>query len=142
DGGADGHGGGAGLAGGAGMGGGVHASLCDQHGGAGQLICQLFDQCQVGTVGAGARLGVAGQGGADDLDPGVGGEQSRLEAVAVGHQRPVEAGPHSLDGLGEGAAVGAGTGGAIQGEDVRAGVDHCQAVLEGGSDQHALGAVL
>src|SRR5699024_4094833 len=113
-GGADGQGEGTGLAGGAGLGGGVHTALGDQHRGAGQLICQLLDQCQVGAVGAGARLGVAGQGGADDLDPGVGGDQGRLDAVTVGHQRPVEAFAHGLDGLCEGAAIGAGTGGAVQ----------------------------
>src|SRR5699024_5961333 len=117
-------------------------SALRRRGDGGQRPGELCEQVQVWAGGPLPSVGVSGEGGADDLDAELRCGEGRLHVVAVGHQRAVELVAHSRDGLGEGAAVGARAQGAVQGEDVRARLDHSTAVIEGGRDEHTVDAVL
>ena len=103
----------------------------------------LVDELKIGAVGLGTLTGVAGQGGPEDVDPGVLGGFGVIQGPAIGHDEDLGASlPEALDGLGEAQPVGTGTARAVQGHDLAAGGGHGDGMGEGGSDEDAVVAVL
>ena len=99
----------------------------------------LVDELEVGAVGLGTLPGVAGQGGPQDVDPGILSGPGVIQGPAVGHDEDLRASlPEALDGLGEAQPVGTGTASAVQGHDLAAGGGHGNGMGEGGSDEDAV----
>jgi len=103
----------------------------------------LVDELKIGAVGLGTLPSVTGQGGPEDVDPGVLGGFGVIQGPAVSHDEDLRASPpEALDGLGEAQSVGTGTARAVQGHDLAAGGGHGDGMGEGGSDEDAVVAVL
>lgn len=104
-------------------------------GGVGEGLDELGDELKVGAGGHDGVLGVAGEGGGDNIGASLSGGDTLLEGGDIGHNEAAELLLDLLEELNTGDAVGVGTVGDIEGDDGAAGlVDGAGAVhVEGDS---------
>ena len=103
----------------------------------------LVDELEVGAVGLGTLPGVAGQGGPQDVDPGILSGPGVIQGPAVGHDEDLRTGlTETLDGLSQAQFVGTGAAGTVQRHDLAPGGGHGNGVSECRGDEDAVVTVL